>query len=96
MLESILELPVVADESKLFEDACPTSFLSLQPHQHTQAGLSTGAGGLELASAVTRRVSELVGSVCGMQPKVVTDMSGPLGESVSFELPGTQLVRATR
>lgn len=93
MLENILELPAIADETAFFGDGCPVSCRSPQPHQRVQAGLSTGAGGVRLASVMTLRVSALVVGVCGLLPTVLSDLSGPLGESIRCKLPGTPSAR---
>eukprot|EP00904_Undaria_pinnatifida_P013228 jgi/Undpi1/9035/HiC_scaffold_26.g11495.m1 len=63
MLEKLLDLPDVAEESSFFADGCPTNMLTLQPHQQAQSSLSTGAGGFGLSSAETRRMSASVGSL---------------------------------
>ena len=56
MLERLLELPDVEDEESFFAANCPADKLKLLPHQRVQAGLSTAAGGLGLASTARRRV----------------------------------------
>ena len=91
MLESLLDIPGTKERLSLFEDGCPTSRLTLLPHQHAQASLSTGAGGFGLASAEARRISASVGSMT--LPEVLADLSGAIGEKVRRELPDSDLVR---
>ena len=62
MLENLLDLPGIAEESSFFEGGCPTSQLTLLPHQQAQASLSTGAGGFGLSSAEARRMSVSAGA----------------------------------
>ena len=67
-LESLLDIPGTAEESSIFEDGCLTSRLTLLPHQHTQASLSTGAGGFGLSSTEAWRMSASVGSMVATVP----------------------------
>ena len=94
MLERLLELPGTAGESPFFEDVCPANRLTLQPHQKAQASLSTGAGGVGLSSAESRRMSASIGSLVATVPEILADLSGPLREKVRRELPYSDLVRA--
>ena len=80
MLERLLELPGTADESSVFEDGCPAKRLTLQPHQISQAILSTGTGGFGLSSPESRRMSASIGSLVATVPEVLADLSSPLGK----------------
>ena len=82
MLERLLELPGTADESSFFEDRCPAKRLTVQLHQKPQASLSTGAGGVGLLLAESRRMSASIESLVATVPKVLAYLSGPLGEYV--------------
>ena len=93
MLERLLELPGTADESSVFEDGCPAKRLTLQPHQISQAILSTGTGGFGLSSPESRRMSASIGSLVATVPEVLADLSGPLGGNGWRELPNSDLVR---
>ena len=70
------------DESSFFEDGFPVNRLTLQPHQKSQASLSTGAGGVGLLLAESRRMSASIESLVATVPKVLAYLSGPLGEYV--------------
>ena len=87
MLESLLDIPGTAEESSFFEDGCPTSGLTLLPHRHAQAILSTGAGGFGLSSAEARRTSASVRSMVATMPEVLAGLSGAIGEKVRRGLP---------
>lgn len=50
MLEHVLEHSAAVNEGPFFSDECQSDRINLRPHQRVQAGPSTGAGGLELAS----------------------------------------------
>ena len=91
MLESLLDIPGTTEESSFFEDGCPTSRLTLLPHQHAQASLSTGAGGFGLSSAEARRMSASVGSMVATVPEVLPDLSGVIGEKGRRGLPDSDL-----
>ena len=78
--EKLLGLPGAAEAQTLFQEGCPDDRLELQPHQHPQARLSTGAGGLGLPSTEARRMSASIGSKVGILPEVLTDLTGPLGD----------------
>ena len=86
-LESLLDIPGTAEESSFFEDGCPTSGLTLLPHRHAQAILSTGAGGFGLSSAEARRTSASVRSMVATMPEVLAGLSGAIGEKVRRGLP---------
>ena len=92
-LERRLELPGTADESSFFEDGCPANRLTLRPHQKAKANLSTGARGVGLSSAESRRMSASIGSLVAAVPGALADLSGPLGERPEGELPNSDLVR---
>ena len=79
MLENLLELPGMAEESFFFEEGCMAERLTLLPHQRAQASLSTGAGEFGMSSAEARRMSALVGSLVATLPAVLADLSGSLG-----------------
>ncbi len=91
--EKGLELEGTAEEEAFFENGCPSSSLKLKPHQKAQAQLSTGAGGMGLASAALRRISASLGYRIASLPEVIASLQGPLGESVKNRLPGTSLVQ---
>ena len=93
ILENMLDLPGTAEESSFFEGGCPTSQLTLLPHQQAQSSLSTGAGGFGLSSAEARRMSASVGSMVATVPEVLADLSGTIGEKVRRGLPDSDLVR---
>ena len=93
MLENVLDLPAAVEEDPFVADGCPEECLSLQTHQQVQAMLSTAARGLGLATAVQRRVSAAVGSVCEKMPGVLVSLAGPLGTSDREALPGKTLVK---
>ena len=63
MLENLLDLLGTAGESSFREGGCPTSRLTLLPHQHAKASLSTGAGGLGVSLAKPRSMSASVESI---------------------------------
>ena len=69
ILQNLLHLPEIAEESSLFEHGCPTSQMMLMPHQRAQASLSTEAGGFGLSSAEVRRMSASVGSTVATVPE---------------------------
>ena len=94
MLERLLELPDVEDEESFFAANCPADKLKLLPHQRVQAGLSTAAGGLGLASTARRRVSAALGSVCETLPEVIVSLTGSVGNYVRGNLPNAPLVRS--
>ena len=92
MLKSLLYIPGTAEESSFFEDGCPTSRLTLQPHQqHVQVSLFTGAGGFGPSSAEARRMSASVGSMVATVPEVLPDLSGVIGEKGRRGLPDSDL-----
>ena len=86
ILERLLELPGIADESSAFEDGCPANRLTLQPHQKAQASLSTRVGGFGLSSAESRIMSASIGSLVPTVPEVLADLSGSLENKVRREL----------
>jgi len=90
--EEGLELEGTAEEGAFFENGCPSRSLKMQPHQKAQAQLSTGAGGMGLASTTMRRLSASLGNRIASLPAVIASLRGPLGESVKNRLPGTNLV----
>ena len=92
MLERLLELPGTADESSFFEDRCPAKRLTVQLHQKPQASLSTGAGGVGLSSAESRRMSAPIGNLVATVLEILADLSGLLREKVWRELPNSDLV----
>lgn len=94
LLENIIELPAIADETTFFEDGCPMSSLSLQLHERTEADLSIEVGGPELALAVARRVCINEERVRNVAEGIAGFLSGPLGESVRGNLHETPLGRA--
>ena len=65
----------------------------LQLRQKAQASLSTGARGLGLPSAESRRMSASIWSLGATVPEVLADLCGPLGENVRRELLNSDLVR---
>ena len=75
-------MPDVEDEESFFAANCPADKLKLLPHQQVQAGLSTAAGGLGLASTARRRVSAALGSVCETLPEVIVSLTGSIGDYV--------------
>ena len=80
------------DESSFFEDGFPVNRLTLQPHQKSQASLSTGAGGVGLSSAESRRMSAPIGNLVATVLEILADLSGLLREKVWRELPNSDLV----
>ncbi|CAM9184186.1 unnamed protein product [Scytosiphon promiscuus] len=80
-------------EVESFEDGCRAANLRLQPYQQAQVRLSTGAGGLGLPSAVSRRLSASLGNMIGTLPAVIASLRGPLGESAKQKLPDTDFVQ---
>ena len=90
--EKILELPGAAEAQSFFEEWCPDDRLTVQPHQHAQARLSTGARGSGLPSAEARRLSASNGSKMGILPEVLADFTGPLGDRVRRGLPESRII----
>ena len=81
-------------KSLFLADGCPTSMLTLQSYQQTQASLSAGAGRFGLSSAEARKMSASVGfgSLVLTLPEVLADLSGATGDKVRRELPDSDLV----
>ena len=71
---------------------CQDNRLRLKSYQQAQARLSTGAGGLGLASAALRRFSASLGNLDSTLPAVVASLTGPLGEAMKERIPETVLV----
>ena len=87
MLENLLDLPGTEKGSLFFEDGCPTSQLTLLPHQRAQASLFTGVGGFGLSSTEARRMSVSVGSMMATVPEVLANLSGNIGEKARRGFP---------
>ena len=92
VLEASMGLRDTEDEEEFFQQDHQPSDYKLKPHQQAQARLSTGAGGLGLASAVTPMFSASLGNLIGTLPEVIALLRGPLGESVKYKMSGSVLV----
>ena len=90
--ENIVELPGAAEAQSFSQEGCPDERRAIQPHLQAQARLSTGAGGLGLPSAKARRMSISIGSKVGILPKVLADLTGPLGDRVRRRLPESRII----
>ena len=91
-LEKGMELEGTQGEEEFFDDGCQDNHLRLKSYQQAQARLSTGAGGLGLASAALRRFSASLGNLVSTLPAVVASLTGPLGEAMKERIPETVLV----
>ena len=95
VLEASMELRDTEDKEDFFQQDHQPNDFKLKPSHQAQARLSTGAGGLGLASAVMRRFSASLDNLIGTLPDVIALQRGPLGQSVKYKLSGTVLVERT-
>lgn len=94
MLERVLEQPAAAGEGPFFSEGCSSDLINLLPHQLVQAGLSPGTRGLVLALGSKRRLLVSIGSLAGMMPKVLVEISGPIGERVRTAFSAAPMIGA--
>lgn len=85
--QKIVEQAGVEEAQSYFGEGCPHGQLAFKPYQQARARLFTGAGGLGLPSTRVRRLSALIGSGVRILPEVRADLTGPLEDKVTRELP---------
>lgn len=90
--DKVLELPGAAKAQSCFQEWCPDSRLTLQPHQLAQPRLSTRAGGLGLPLTEARRMPAFFGSRVVTMPEVLADLPGPLGDRVRRGIPESGII----
>lgn len=91
-MRTFLEQPEAAEAQPFFEEGCRSDRLTLRPHQQA-VRQSTGAEGLRLPSAKTRRMSASIeSSTVGTIREVPAGFTCPLGKRVKTETPEPGLV----
>ena len=96
VLEASMGLRDTEDDEEFLQQNHQPNDYKLKPYQQAQARLSTGAGGLGLASAVTRRFSASLGNLIGTLPEGIASLRGPLGEWVKDKISERVLVERMR